>query len=194
MAQHGSLGEGDGVHGDYESEREEARERRWRERDEGRRESDEFGREQRPGFMFEDEERERPRGRMSHYGPEHGYGGFQGDYSRSGRQQGGFGGYGDYREGRTSFTPNRDEQYLNWRQKQIDALDRDYEDYCREREQQFHQDFDTWRSNRGQQSGELLLDENAQAASPAEEIQAEVDPQSTATLGTVPGRTGRRRR
>jgi hypothetical protein len=27
-------------------------------------------------------------------------------------------------------------------------LDRDYADYCREREQQFHSDFDSWRRNR----------------------------------------------
>ena len=28
------------------------------------------------------------------------------------------------------------------------ALDQDYEDYCREREQQFHSDFDSWRNQR----------------------------------------------
>jgi len=33
----------------------------------------------------------------------------------------------------------------------MSALDRDYEDYCREREQQFHQDFDSWRQKRQNQ-------------------------------------------
>jgi hypothetical protein len=84
----------------------------------------------------------------SGYGREHGYGGFQGDYSRSGHEQGGFGGRGDWEHGRTSFTANPDQHYLSWRDKQMAALDRDYADYCREREQQFHRDFDAWRSRR----------------------------------------------
>jgi hypothetical protein len=104
----------------------------WRDRDRER------------GLLFGDQNRGE-RG-MSHYGREHGYGGFQGDYS-GGSEQGGFGGYGDYREGRRSFSANPDEHYRIWRDKQMRALDRDYEDYCGEREQQFHQDFDSWRRN-----------------------------------------------
>ncbi len=41
-------------------------------------------------------------------------------------------------------------------------LDSDYDDYCREREQSFHQDFGEWRKNRQQQNmgekGELQLE------------------------------------
>jgi hypothetical protein len=93
---------------------------------------------------------------MSHYGREHGFGGFQGDYSGRG-QQGGFGGRGDWQGGREgqrqSFSSHPDHHYLSWRDKQLEALDRDYEDYCREREQQFHQDFGSWRQQRQGQSG-----------------------------------------
>jgi hypothetical protein len=97
----------------------------------------------------------RPQGGMSHYGREHGQGGFQGDYG-GGRQQGGFGGRGDWDRqgsGRQSFSSHPDAHYHSWRDKQVQALDRDYQDYCREREQQFHQDFDSWRQGRqGQMS------------------------------------------
>ena len=51
------------------------------------------------------------------------------------------------------FGSHQDDHYLSWRQQQIDALDRDYQDYCRERQQQFHQDFDSWRSSRQQNRG-----------------------------------------
>ena len=43
---------------------------------------------------------------------------------------------------------HQDDHYRSWRNKQIEALDRDYADYCREREQQFHSDFDSWRTQR----------------------------------------------
>ena len=94
-------------------------------------------------------------GRMSHYGQEHGQGGFQGDFG-GGRQQGGFGGRGDWGQqsgSRQSFSSHPDAHYHSWRDKQMQSLDRDYQDYCREREQQFHQDFDSWRQGRqGQMS------------------------------------------
>ena len=47
-----------------------------------------------------------------------------------------------------SYGSNQDDHYRSWRNKQMEALDRDYADYCREREQQFHSDFDSWRSQR----------------------------------------------
>lgn len=47
-----------------------------------------------------------------------------------------------------SYGSNQHDHYRSWRDKQIEALDRDYADYCREREQQFHSDFDSWRSQR----------------------------------------------
>lgn len=203
MAQHGYLGEGFGAHGDFDPDRDEDRERgRFRERDRNPerdlREDQDFWRDQRPQFMFGDEEQERPRGRgMSHYGREHGFGGFQGDYS-GGREQGGFGGYGDYSHGRRSFSPHRDDHYLSWRDRQIQELDRDYEEFCREREQDFHRDFDSWRRNRqgsrqqvvAGEKDELVLGADQQAGPSAgmttdapNEPQATVDPDSAATLG-----------
>src|SRR3954466_3981424 len=119
MAQHRYLREYD-----EDFDRGQARERSWsrpepRERDPDWRERSERNRE----FMF----RER-HGGMSHYGPEHGHGGFQGDY-QGGREQGGFGGYGDYSRGRTSFTAHPDEHYLSWRDQHMREIDRDYDEY-----------------------------------------------------------------
>jgi hypothetical protein len=158
------------------------------------------------------------RGRgASGYGPEHGFGGSQGDYSGGGGQ-GGFGGRGDYERGRRSFSAHPDDHYLSWRQQQLEALDRDYQDYCREREQQFHQEFDSWRRNRqqsqpqGQGGGsggqpaqarggtgardELLLDRKTGGTTTdaPQEPQSTVDTDSAATLGTTPetGSRGRR--
>lgn len=50
--------------------------------------------------------------------------------------------------GNQTFASTPDDHYLSWRERQISKLDDDYREYCREREQQFHSDFDTWRSNR----------------------------------------------
>ena len=55
---------------------------------------------------------------------------------------------GDQNRSARSYGANQDDHYRSWRDKQMEALDRDYADYCREREQQFHSDFDTWRSQR----------------------------------------------
>ncbi len=153
---------------------------------------------------------ERHRG-TSGYGREHGVGGFQGDY-RGGRDQGGFGGAGDYRQGRRSFSSHPDDHYLSWRGKQLEALDRDYEEYCREREQQFHQDFDSWRRSRQPQSGgsprttqadsassgsdELLLERDTSGVTTQapQEPQTTVDAESSGTLGSTQGtRTSGRR-
>lgn len=208
MAQHGYLREGYGMPGDFDAgnERGDDRQRGRMERGRDRRDEDDSWSERGPRFLFGDDERERSRERgMSHYGAEHGYGGFQGDFS-GGREQGGFGGAGDYSRGRSSFSSHPDDHYRSWRQKQIDALDRDYEEYCREREQQFHQSFDSWRRNRqqGQQGGpsasggagepdELLLKETATTNAPQEPV-GTGNEQSPATLGTVPGGSGRGRR
>ena len=82
-----------------------------------------------------------------------------------------------------------DDHYRSWRQKQLEALDRDYEDYCREREQQFHQDFDSWRRNRqgGARAtgspfeGTMELDS---PTVPSAETQGNPSPMDDATLGT----------
>ena len=155
-------------------------------------------RDRRSRFMFGDEERPR-----EGYGPGHGRGGFQGDYA-GGREQGGFGGYGDYAEGRTSFTSHPDQHYRSWRDKQIRAMDRDYDEYCREREQEFHSDFEAWRGQRHSnpqplqpgvaQSASSDTTGTLELTSPAPiETPEGPDPTATATLGTTSS-AGRRRR
>lgn len=59
------------------------------------------------------------------------------------------GGFGNQR-----FGSSQDDHYLSWRNKQLEQLDRDYQDYCRENEQQFHQNFDSWRQSRQSQTGQ----------------------------------------
>jgi hypothetical protein len=90
------------------------------------------------------------------YGREHGTGGFHGDY-RAGQGHGGFGGHGDWEGGRQSASSggqrHHDPHYLDWRNRQIEELDRDYDEYNRERQQRFHEDFSSWRSNRQGQGG-----------------------------------------
>jgi len=194
---HGYLGDGYGLHGESDE-----RDRDWRGRDWERgardRDRDWRDRDRDRSFMFD----ERDRGE-SHYGREHGYGGFQGDYSRSGREQGGFGGYGDYREERRSFSANPDDHYRSWRERHMQALDRDYADYCREREQQFHRDFNSWLTERHGNPGPLRTgmtqtgfshepEGELELSDPAREGQAEEDPIDTATLGTTSGGAKRR--
>ena len=197
---HGYLGDGYGLHG--ENDERDERDRDWRERDWERGSRDRYrdwrDRDHDRSFMFD----ERDRGE-SHYGREHGYGGFQGDYSRSGREQGGFGGYGDYREERRSFSANPDDHYRSWRERHMQALDRDYADYCREREQQFHHDFNSWLTERHGNPGPLRTgmtqtgfshepEGELELSDPAREGQAEEDPIDTATLGTTSGGAKRR--
>ena len=201
---HGYIGDGYGIDGGREDRDERDREWRGRDRDwreRGSRDHEWEDRDRDRGFMF-DRDRGDDRG-MSRYGREHGYGGFQGDYSRAGREQGGFGGMGDYREGRRSYSAHPDDHYRSWRDRHMQSLDRDYEDYCREREHQFHRDFDAWLTERHgnpqplrtgmtqsgishDPSGELDLTD------PAKEGQYEEDPIDTATLGTTSG-GGKRR-
>jgi hypothetical protein len=50
--------------------------------------------------------------------------------------------------GNQTFGSSQDDHYRSWRDRQMSELDRDYDDYCREREQQFHSDFDSWRRSR----------------------------------------------
>ena len=48
-----------------------------------------------------------------------------------------------------------DEHYSEWRQQQIDALDRDYDEYRRENRERFHTEFANWRGQREQQRSSL---------------------------------------
>jgi hypothetical protein len=50
-----------------------------------------------------------------------------------------------------------DPHYQEWRQRQIDALDRDYDEYRREHQSKFENDFGSWRGQR--QSKRQLLDQ-----------------------------------
>ena len=66
-------------------------------------------------------------------------------------------GYGEFRGtlggfGNQTFGSSQDDHYRSWRDRQMSQLDNDYSDYCREREQQFHSDFDSWRRNRRRES------------------------------------------
>jgi len=66
-------------------------------------------------------------------------------------------GYGEFRGtlggfGNQTVGSSQDDHYRSWRDRQMGQLDTDYADYCREREQQFNQDFDSWRRNRQRQN------------------------------------------
>jgi hypothetical protein len=136
----------------------------------------------------------RPRGQREHRGA------WENNRDWPGQDQpGSFGrehDHGQGQEGRRSFSSHPDDHYRSWRDRQVQALDRDYEDYCREREQQFHSDFDSWREQRGN-PGPLRtgMTQTGLSADPSGETQAEAaanvgttppDPMDTATLGTTP--------
>ena len=194
---HGYLGDGYGIHGDFDEDRDET-ERRWRSRYDESRDRDRgtmFGGWDRSGS--DDRWSDRTTGREG-YGRERGFGGPQGDFRR-GRELGGF---GDRHEGRR-FSAHQDDHYRSWRDRHMSDLDRDYEDYCREREQQFHQDFSTWRSQRhgnpqplrtGMTQTGMSHDPSGErpVANEATAADIEPDPMGDATLGTTSsGRKGR---
>lgn len=80
------------------------------------------------------------------------------------RYPGGVGGYSTHRgpsfqDGEwigtgSGWTRGSDEDdYGSWRRRQIEALDRDYDEYRQENRQRFHSEFETWRTERqGQRS------------------------------------------
>jgi hypothetical protein len=110
---------------------------------------------------------------------------------------------GEWEPAERNFRSSPYEQYLEWRGKQIDALDRDYAEYCREREQQFHRDFNAWRSRRHGNPEPLQtgMTQTGLSSDPTGELQLTADeaiepasgpdPMATATLGTSSSR-GRR--
>jgi hypothetical protein len=61
-------------------------------------------------------------------------------------------GYGDYRN---RPQQRHDPVYHDWRQRQIDALDRDYDEYRREHQSRFDNEFHGWRSQRQTQRSAL---------------------------------------
>lgn len=62
-------------------------------------------------------------------------------------------GYGDYRAQHRQ--PTRDPSYHDWRQRQIDALDNDYDEYRREHQSRFDKEFHGWRDQRQTQRSSL---------------------------------------
>lgn len=110
---------------------------------------------------------------------------------------------GDYSDERQRFSADPDDHYLSWRDRHMSELDRDYADYCREREQRFHRDFDAWLTERHGNPGPLRTgmtqtgfshepEGELELLDPAKTGQAEEDPIDTATLGTTSGGAKRR--
>lgn len=78
-----------------------------------------------------------------------GYGGVYGGYA---------GAYGGSRAREREIQRRADaheQSYHSWRDRQIDALDRDYDDYRRENQSRFDSEFATWRNRRGEQRNSL---------------------------------------
>jgi hypothetical protein len=61
----------------------------------------------------------------------------------------------DQRYGGGAFGYRGDDDYHSWRASQIAALDRDYDEYRRENQQRFSNEFGTWRSERQTQRSSL---------------------------------------
>ena len=206
MAQHGYL------HDTYDSGdfgREDDRERGWRDRHGDWRDHertsgrwDEGGSDRKSMFGWDEHDRrsgyeDRDRGGDWH--------GTDRDYPGH-RERSAFTTGSGYPQGQRRSSAHPDDHYRSWRDKQIQALDRDYEDYCREREHQFHQDFDAWRSQRranyqplrtGMTQSGLSHDPSGevQVSTEATPDQSGTDPMGEATLGTNSGSsTGRGRR
>ena len=187
----------------------------WRDRDRDRDRARDEG--DRSRFMFEGRDRDRDRERSDHRDSDRGFFSRTADEARdwfredehdyrpsSQHREDRSRWSGDERHSRQQpsgqrVSSHQDDHYLDWRQQQMDALDRDYQDYCRERQQQFHQDFDSWRRNRQSGSGgsqwspkqmeELELDERMDGSGrddtdASNAPRGTVDPVATATLGT----------
>jgi hypothetical protein len=171
MGRHGYLGDGYGTHGEVDPDRDSE------DRDRDRRER--HGR----GIMFEGGDRSRER--ISGEDRPH-----SSDAAEwfGGREPRGF----DYGRPNSRPSSSQDDHYRSWRERQMQALDRDYADYCREREQQFHRDFDVWRINRKGRSqrtesaseGELILGASEAATGETTASQAAAQAEAAATLGT----------
>ena len=53
-----------------------------------------------------------------------------------------------------SYAQHRD-PYHSYRDRHLQEMDRDYQDWCQQREQQFHSEFNDWRSRRQMSSGQV---------------------------------------
>ena len=177
---HGYLGDGYGSHGeidpDSDRDRDRDRDRDWRER----------------GEPWRDRDRDRDRGMMFGRGDRSEDDRWSG---RSWRNEAGPRAYGNYSDDRRNFSANPDDHYRSWRDRHMSELDRDYQDYCRDREQQFHREFDDWRRRRygNPQPLRTGMTQTGMSHDPSGELQltnessvgaTEPDPTSEATLGT----------
>ena len=84
------------------------------------------------------------RSRGSEYRP------FAGDYGRGTADRGGNAPFERSQSG-DSGGRSGDPHYQEWRQRQIAQLDRDYDDYCREHQSKFDNDFTGWRTQKQSQ-------------------------------------------
>ena len=184
---HGYLGDGYGSHGDIGDDRSDDRDRDWRERGWRGRDDD-----------WRDRDREHDRGMMFGGGRKRDWS--DDDDSRwsgrgSWREDHGFAGSRNFPEGRQNFSANPDDHYRSWRDRHMGELDRDYQDYCREREQQFHREFDDWRRQKygNPQPLRTGMTQTGMSHDPSGEFEltneASVDPSGSdptadATLGT----------
>jgi hypothetical protein len=176
---HGYLGDGYGSHGeidpDSDRDRDRDRDRDWRER----------------GEHWRDRDRDRDRGMMFGRGERSDEDRWSGRSESRPREFG----YGSYSEDRRSFSAHPDDHYRSWLDRHMSELDRDYQDYCRDREQQFHREFDDWRQRRygNPQPLRTGMTQTGMSHDPSGELQltnessvgaTEPDPTTEATLGT----------
>jgi hypothetical protein len=194
---HGYLGEGYGSHGETDRDDDHRdrhwRERAWRDRDEDWRSSD-----RERGMMFGGSDRgrdwsDRDRGRWTGlgYGRERGDNWLQEDMQTD-RSRG--------------YSAHPDDHFRSWRDRHMSEIDRDYQDYCREREQQFHREFNQWRQQKygNPQPLQTGMTQTGLSQDPSGTTQAieegtgttrvASDPTATATLGNNSGGGGRSRR
>jgi len=175
---HGYLEDGYGIDGGMDRDRESDRDRSWRDRDHRQHGSHDRDRDERSWRGGDDWRR--------------------GDWSDENRWRG-------EDSGRRSFSARPDDHYRSWRDRHMSELDRDYADYCREREQQFHSEFDAWRRQRhasyqplrtGMTNSGLSHDPSGEVQQATEATAPENDPTGAATLGTnsEPAGSGRGRR
>lgn len=152
--------------GDEEAERRRERDARWDEGRYGRGRDQDYGRDYERRPMSNRGRGSEPwgggeYGRQADYGSRGGYGrggaGYPGSRSFGGSRAGygedrdvGEAAYGGYAGGRADIGRGGqwDDNYRRWRDRQIEQLDREYDEYCRHRQRQFESDFHDWRSNR----------------------------------------------
>lgn len=122
------------------------------------------------GTDWDRDERPRYYGEQDRWGArgyrrDRGYGGQSGGAYDADRQRGA---YGDAERSRGDYLSSRgpatgDASYRSWRDRQMEAFDRDYEDYRRENQARFENEFSTYRTRRQSQRDLLpLVQEHAE--------------------------------